>query len=569
MTEAPPGRYRDALRHPDFVRLVIAALIDQVGSWSYSVILVAYVYEHTHSPTWVAVIASSRWMAGVLVSGYAGSIADRYERTKVMLVSATLSGVVMSAIAVAVGLKAPIWTLVPLSVLSSVAAAPYAPATSATLPSVVGEADLAAANAIFATIENLVVVIGPAIGGITLALGSPVDGVAANAGTFLVVVALLLGLKARSRGEIAEGMSMVREWVSGFEVLVREHEAFAIVVFCALDSAVYGASMVIFAPLSVRLGTGVNGYSYLLAGTALGGVIAAGLANKLSAGIRLAPVIGISIVVQAAPFAATAATHTPAVAFVLQVLSGVGMVIVDVLAMTALQRRVPNELLGRVMAAFLATVSLSIMAASLVMSGVVSAFGVVASLIVTGVAVPLLAALAYPLLLRADRLSAGRAIMIRERVAMFEGLDLFEGTSSTTLEQLAAAAEQVELPARSLLIKEGDRADALWVLVSGALTVRSTSGSGTARQLPPVQAPGYVGEVGLVNNVPRTATVRTSQPSRLLRIDGDVFLDALSSLGASHSLTQLTGVRWQRTAARSLGSAARSTGAKGPAVTRS
>ena len=64
-------------------------------------------------------------------------------------------------------------------------------------------------------------------------------------------------------------------------------------------------------PLSEHLGTGANGYSYLLAGAALGGVLAAGLANKLGSSSRLAPVILGSIVLQALPFAVTATVHAP------------------------------------------------------------------------------------------------------------------------------------------------------------------------------------------------------------------------------------------------------------------
>ena len=80
--------------------------------------------------------------------------------------------------------------------------------------------------------------------------------------------------------------------------------ALAIILFCALDSAVYGASTVLYVPLSIRLGTGPNGYSYLLAGAALGGVLGAGLANRLSGASRLAPVIMGSICLQALPFLA-------------------------------------------------------------------------------------------------------------------------------------------------------------------------------------------------------------------------------------------------------------------------
>ena len=69
-----------------------------------------------------------------------------------------------------------------------------------------------------------------------------------------------------------------------------------------------------YAPLSIRLGTGTNGYSYLLAGAALGGVLGAGLANRLSSASRLAPVIMGSICLQALPFLVTVPVRSPALA---------------------------------------------------------------------------------------------------------------------------------------------------------------------------------------------------------------------------------------------------------------
>jgi CRP-like cAMP-binding protein len=238
------------------------------------------------------------------------------------------------------------------------------------------------------------------------------------------------------------------------------------------------------------------------------------------------------------------------VAFILQVVSGVGMVVVDVLGITALQRRVANEQLGRVLGAFQATITAAVVAASFIVSAVISSAGVVAGLLVTGLAVPALGASLFRLLVRADRLSAATAEQLRGRVSLLERLDLFEGTASAVLERLAAAAEPVSLPARSVVIREGDPADALWILVEGSLSVRATGGPAGSQQLPTVNAPSYVGELGLVHGVPRTATVRTREPSELLRIDGDTFLDALNSAPPSGSMVKLSGDRWQRTARR-------------------
>src|SRR5690242_8085878 len=66
------GRYRDALRHRDFRRLAVAFLIDQIGGWAYNVVLIVWVFDRTHSPSWVAATTASGWVPRLLWSAYAG-----------------------------------------------------------------------------------------------------------------------------------------------------------------------------------------------------------------------------------------------------------------------------------------------------------------------------------------------------------------------------------------------------------------------------------------------------------------------------------------------------------------
>jgi len=541
------GRYRDALQRPDFRLLVSASLIDQIGSWSYAVVIAVDIYSRTGSTVWLAGLSASRWVTGLLLSGYAGVLADRYQRTTVMIASATANGIVMAGIALSVGLHGPVWTLLVLTVLSATAAAPYRPAAGALTPQVVDEKDLAAANGIFAAIESVVVVVGPGIGGLLLLSGSTLSGVVINAASFFVAAFLVSRLTVRSRGDAEPGGRIVAQWVAGFRALASERVAITLVAFCALDSMVYGASTVIYAPLSVRLGTGPKGYSYLLAGSALGGVLAAGLANRLSGSRRLAPIIVGSIALQSLPYLVTAFVHAPVAAFVLQVVSGVGMIIVDILAITALQRDLDRGVLSRVLGAFDAIVTSAILLASFAVAALLSHSGVVVTLEVTGIAIPVLAVLGLPILVQGDRRTAAEAARIEPTVELLAGLDLFTGANRPVLERLAQAAEPRTVPTGTVLIRQGDPADALWVLVSGVLSVSAAADGGPSRALPSVVAPAYVGEIGLVRGVPRTATVRTEEDCELLRIDGAEFLRALESAPPSTAFVQLTGTRWART----------------------
>jgi CRP-like cAMP-binding protein len=544
---AARSRYRDALRHRDLRLLIAAFLVDQVGSWSYAVVISVYIFDRTHSTQWLAAFAACRWGPGLLLASYGGVIADRYERTTVLIASSLASAVLMAGMVVVVGVGAPVGLVLVISALSSAVLAPYRPAAGALTPEIVGERDLAAANSIFSALESLVVVVGPGIGGLLLLTGRPVIGVAVNAASFAMAAAVIGRLRIRSAGGGAAGGSGLQQWAAGLKALAAQPVALAVILFGALDSAVYGASTVLYVPLSIRLGTGPNGYGYLLAAEALGGVLGVGLANRLSGRSRLAPVIMGSICLQTLPFLATVPVHSPVLAGVLQVASGVGMIIVDVLAITSLQRDLPRDVLSRVLGIFDTLILGGILLASLATGILLAHAGVNVALIAIGAGFPAIALAGLPTLLRADRTSAKVAEQLRPRVELLSVLDLLAGADRRTLERLAAAAEQIVLPAGRVVIREGDQPDALWILERGELRVRASGDGATPRQLPPVTAPGYVGELGLLHGIRRTATVRTRQESALLRINGQEFLSALQASRPSASLLSVAGIRMART----------------------
>ncbi len=541
------SRYRDALRHRDLRLLMTAFLVDQIGSWSYLIVISVYVFDRTHSTQWLAVLGLCRWGPSLLLASYGGVLADRYQRVTVMVVSALASTVLMAGMAAVVATAAPVGFVLAISALSSAAGAPYQPAAGALTPEVVGEKDLAAANSLFSALENLVVVVGPGIGGLLLLTGRPVISVVINAASYLIAAAVISRLRVHSRGGGEADGGTLQQLTAGLRALAAQPVALAVILFCGLDSAVYGATTVLYVPLSIRLGTGPNGYSYLLAGAALGGLLGAGLANRLSGASRLAPVIMGSICLQALPFLAVIPLHVPWLAAVLQVVSGIGMVIVDVLAITTLQRDLAGDLLGRVLGVFDTVILAGILLASLVTGVLLAHASLDVTLVLIGLGIPVIGLAGLPALLRADRTSAAAAERLRPMVDLLAKLDLLTGADRSTLERLAAAAEEVVMAAGSVLIREGDEADALWVLTRGELSVSVADEGSQPRELAPVTAPGYVGELGLLHGIPRTATVQTSQDSTLLRIGGGDFLSALQASRPSPSLLAVAGVRLART----------------------
>ena len=88
MAGSARGRYRDALRARDLKLLIAAFIVDAVGGWAYNVVLIVYIFDRTGSPAAIAATTACGWVPRLLLSTYAGVIADRYERTRVMVTSA-------------------------------------------------------------------------------------------------------------------------------------------------------------------------------------------------------------------------------------------------------------------------------------------------------------------------------------------------------------------------------------------------------------------------------------------------------------------------------------------------
>src|SRR5215204_3669422 len=191
--------YRSALAQRDLRLLLSAAFVSLAGTWAYNVALLAVVYERTGSLAWVGAATVGRFVPQLLFSPYAGVMADRFERVGVMISSDLLAGTMQLGLAVAVLATAPVTLLIALGALTSVACAPYEPATAAVLPEMVEEDDLVAANALRGVIGNVVQVAGPAVGALLLIVLPDWSVFALNSASFGVSALVTARIRYRSR----------------------------------------------------------------------------------------------------------------------------------------------------------------------------------------------------------------------------------------------------------------------------------------------------------------------------------------------------------------------------------
>jgi predicted MFS family arabinose efflux permease len=538
--------YRAALRHRDLRLMIGGFSISAIGSWAYNIALWVWIYDQTGSAAWVAASSLSRFVPALLLATYGGVIAERFERTKVMRSCDAAAAVSMGLLALTAALDGPVILAIVFAALTTSAGVANDPAVQAMVPQVVGEKDLASANALYGMIDNLAVIIGPAFGAALLLVAPPSLAFLVNGLTFAASVVLVSRMDARSTPtDVTEGgdAGVVAQMMVGVRAIGASTTAATLVAFSVLTAFVYGVDTVLFIVLTEeRFQAAGNGVGYLLTGLGVGGVLAAGLVNRIAAMPRLGVVIQIGLAVYCVPTALLIVVEDLRVAVALQVLRGAGTLVVDVLAITALQRSLAPELLARVFGVFNTLVLAAIALGAGITPVVLGIWGLDAALLLVGLGIPVLAAGSWPWLRRMDRAAVLRLAELEPRIRVLEVLGIFAAASRPVLERLAAASTELEADADTVIVREGGPADALYVIASGEVAVETVT-DGQLQRLATLTDPAYFGEIGLLERIPRTATVRTLAPTRLWRIDGEEFLSALNEAPATAAFLETARAR--------------------------
>jgi predicted MFS family arabinose efflux permease len=461
-----------------------------------------------------------------------GVIADHYDRKKVMIAADLGRGVVQLGLTAVALVEGHALLAIVLAGLSTTFSAAYLPCINASTPALVGEDDLTAANAINATVENVALALGPAVGGIVLLLGSPATAFAVNAVTFFVSAVLTLPIRTKlstavqeEEGAEAAAAPFARRVTEGFRAISSSSEIVLLVVLAIALSLFYGQEIVLYAlAAEERLGMGSDGVGFLFAAMGVGGILVAGLVGRVSDAGKQGGILTLASIVSALPMALLAFVHSPAVALVLLTIEGGAVIIADVIYMTMLQRILPAEVLGRVMGIMDSLLVAGILVGSLLAPLVVSLAGLEAALVIGGILLIVPGLLVLPWARAIDRATSARVSELGPRVDVLGRTRIFEAANRQTLEALASALTEERVPPATVLIREGDEPDDLFVLVSGTVGVTAHGEGREDREIRQLGPGDYFGEIGLLERIPRTATVTSRSDCNVYRIDGEDFL---------------------------------------------
>jgi CRP-like cAMP-binding protein len=155
--------------------------------------------------------------------------------------------------------------------------------------------------------------------------------------------------------------------------------------------------------------------------------------------------------------------------------------------------------------------------------GLVSWLGPRGALIAAGVFLPALLVPLWPSLLRID--AAGK--IAAEPLALLRGVEIFAQLPEPVLERLAASATTVDVGPGEAVVTRGEPGHQFYVIAAGRVAVELEDGTGE------LGAGDFFGEIALLRDVPRTATVRAVDAVRLYAIEREEFLAAVTGHGPS------------------------------------
>ena len=519
------GAYRAVLAIADARALIGASAASQLGNWLYNATVLGYVYGATRSVGWVGAVTVFRLVPNVVLGPVGGVIADSFPRRVVLLVGDILRLLLMVLLTAVVAVDGPVALVIVLTGLASAAGTAERPAAMALLPRLVGESLLGPANALLHTVQDLGVVVGPAIGAVLLAVAPAWIAFAANAATFALSAVLISTMRPNAAVAGARP-SALAQLVSGLHTVRRNRCAAWLIVIVAMVEFTYGAQtvqLVVYATESLGLGRG--GYGILLTAAGVGGLLSAIVNGALSTSRRVTLIVIGGALLACVTQLAYASADTVAIALVVSVIGTAGAVSCEVVGETALARVVPRALLGQVIGISDAASAGAMVAGALLAPVLIAYTSLRISLIALGTASVLITVLCRFSMRGLDALSAERVDELASRVKVLETLPVTLGVQQLVLEQLAAAAQFFSLPPGVDVVVQGAPAHAFYAVAEGRVAVHR---DGKVRvHLGPGDS---FGERGLLDNAPRNATVTTEVASTLLRVEGHALLEALEAV---------------------------------------
>ena len=540
----------DALATSDLRRLQLTWTFASIGSWTFFIVLAVYAYDQGGA-TAVGVAALARMVPAGLAAPLSGMIVDRSSRREVLLAITIGRALLLAGIAACVAADAPFALVLVLAALITALTTAHKPAQAALLPTLAGAPrQIAASNAVLTSVENAGFLAGSLLGGALVAATSIETGFFVTAGLFALAAWPLARIRRdpipAHRAEAHEAEKALEELASGFRTVAREPDLRVIVGVSACSTLVEGAADVLIVLVAIELlDLGQAGVGWLNSAWAVGGIVGGAAAISLLGRGRLAAGLAAGCLLVGAALLGTAAWPEVAVAAAMLAGLGVGYSLIETAAQTLVQRLTSEDLIGRAFAVMETSYWITSGIGAILAPLLVNLLGLRGALVAVGCCLPLVAVLRWRSLARFE---AGAAIP-EQAFALLRGVPMFAPLAIGTLENLSRRLVEQDVPAGQAVIREGEPGDRVYLVAKGDFDVTCTRGA-----FPSIGEGEVFGEIALLRDVPRTATVSARIDSVVLALDRESFLTAVSGHRFSQrSLDNLASERSAREPAARVG----------------
>ena len=513
---------RQGLRSRELRLYVAACAATSLALWAFTVVLAIAAYRAGGtSAVTLAVIA--RVLPGALAGPITALQADRHSRRAVLLVLSGGATATLAGLALASTLDAPLAVLLGLAAVFSILAGGQPPAQAAMLPGLArNPRELAIANSLRQGFGNAGYCAGALAGGAAAASLSVAAGFAlallASAAALVALRAMTADPRPAHRAPRA-GASAAGELMLGARELRATPALRDAAGLLAAIAFVYGILDVLIVVVAIELvDLGAGGVGVLNSAWGAGGLIGGFAALALLARGRFSTAMDAGAACIAVPLAVLAAAADPIVAVVAFAVLGLGWAIAETAGQTLLQRLASDESLARVFGVAEAGSQLAVALGSVAAPLLVAAFGIRGALLATALVVPLLVIARWH---AAQRLDSDTAVPERELQAL-RSVDLFAPLPLATVETLALHTLPRVVFADEQILRLGDIGTRFYVIADGTMEVQAGP---VVRRLGPGD---YFGEIALLRDEPRTASVLAATDGLLYVVARAPFLQAVT-----------------------------------------
>jgi MFS family permease len=515
--------FGDVFRNPNLRRLELAWVGSATGEWAAIVALSVFAFRSGGAAA-VGLVVLIRMLPAAVAAPFSALLADRFSRTRVMVAADLTRAFAVAAAALAVFADTPAGVIYALAGVVAILSTAFRPAQAALVPTVARTPqELTAANVVSSTIESVAFFAGPALGGLLLAATSVGVVFAAQAGAFLWSALLVhrISLGPGMPPEVAiERHGIIRELGAGFEAVARDSRLRLLIGLFGAQTLVGGALNVLVVVTALELlDVGEAGLGFLTSADGLGGLVGAAGALLLVGRRRLAAIFGGGILLWSVPLALIGIWPEYIVAFAMLVLVGLANTVVDVAGLTLLQRGVDNSVLARVFGVLETLVLGAVALGGVLAALLISLVGIRGALIAAGAFLPAIALLTWRRLAAIDAVAEVPA----DRVALLRYGPIFAPLPPATVEHLALSLEPVTVSAGTHVIRQGEPGDRFYLVAEGELAV-----SMDGKETDTLGQGDYFGEIALLRDVPRTATVTAKTDALVYGLDREEFIAAVT-----------------------------------------